>query len=115
MTVPKRIQLRRTKGWRMPAGAVSVARPSRWGNPITLDSLRAVYPDAADHELRRMAVSDYRGWLEGRFDPGDFDPPLDPPPSVDEIREALAGHDLCCYCPPDQACHADTLLAVANG
>jgi len=31
---PKRIQLRRTKGWRMPAGAVSVARPTRWGNPF---------------------------------------------------------------------------------
>lgn len=27
------IQLSRAKGWRLPAGAVSVARPSRWGNP----------------------------------------------------------------------------------
>lgn len=26
------IQLRRTKGWRKPEGAVVVARPSRWGN-----------------------------------------------------------------------------------
>jgi Domain of unknown function (DUF4326) len=30
----KRIQLRRTKGWRLPEGAVSVARPTKWGNPF---------------------------------------------------------------------------------
>lgn len=32
--MPERIQLRRTKGWRKPEGAVVVARPSRWGNPF---------------------------------------------------------------------------------
>jgi len=31
---PKRIQRQRTKGWRMPAGAVYVGRPTRWGNPF---------------------------------------------------------------------------------
>lgn len=30
---PKRIQLRRTRGWRKPPGAIIVARPSKWGNP----------------------------------------------------------------------------------
>jgi hypothetical protein len=29
----KRIRLQRTKGWRKPADAVVVARPTRWGNP----------------------------------------------------------------------------------
>jgi hypothetical protein len=33
---PKRIQLRRTKGWRMPEGAVKVDRTTRWGNPFRL-------------------------------------------------------------------------------
>jgi hypothetical protein len=32
--VPERIQLQRTIGWRLPAGAVVVSRPSRWGNPF---------------------------------------------------------------------------------
>ncbi|MGH6882856.1 MAG: DUF4326 domain-containing protein [Hypericibacter sp.] len=27
----------------------------------------------------------------------------------------LRGHDLCCYCPLDQPCHADVLLELANG
>lgn len=30
----ERIQLRRTKGWRLPPGALSVARPTKWGNPF---------------------------------------------------------------------------------
>lgn len=30
---PRRIQLRRTKGWRIPPSTVVVARPSMWGNP----------------------------------------------------------------------------------
>jgi len=34
---------------------------------------------------------------------------------VDEIRAALAGKDLACWCPLDQPCHADVLLELANG
>lgn len=30
----ERIKLYRTKGWRLPEGAVSVARPTKWGNPF---------------------------------------------------------------------------------
>lgn len=30
----ERIQLRRVKGWRLPPNAVSVARPTKWGNPF---------------------------------------------------------------------------------
>lgn len=36
MTAPKRIQRKRTAGWRMPEGAVYVGRPTRWGNPFAL-------------------------------------------------------------------------------
>ncbi|MBK7274882.1 MAG: DUF4326 domain-containing protein [Actinomycetales bacterium] len=31
---PQRIQRQRTKGWRMPEGAVYVGRPTKWGNPF---------------------------------------------------------------------------------
>jgi hypothetical protein len=30
--MPERIQLRRSKGWRLPPNTVVVARPTRWGN-----------------------------------------------------------------------------------
>ena len=32
MSRPVRIQLRRIKGWRMPANTVKVDRTTRWGN-----------------------------------------------------------------------------------
>jgi hypothetical protein len=31
------------------------------------------------------------------------------------MRPALRGFDLTCWCPLDWPCHADTLLAIANG
>jgi hypothetical protein len=56
-----------------------------------------------------MAVSDFRNDLLGRF--GDR---LDYPP-VPVIIAELRGRDLACWCPLDQPCHADVLLAIANG
>lgn len=111
MSAPKRIQLRRTKGWRKPEGAIVVSRPSRWGNPVTIDQMREHYPDHDDSGLRRMVVSDFRGLVEGRFDEW---PEGATYPSMGEIRSELAGHDLACWCPLDQPCHADVLLELAN-
>ena len=36
----QRIQRRRTKGWRMPEGAVYVGRGSKWGNPYMARMVR---------------------------------------------------------------------------
>lgn len=33
---------------------------------------------------------------------------------IADVRAELAGHDLACWCPLDQPCHADVLLEVAN-
>mgnify|MGYP000854651477 CR=1 FL=1 len=41
-------------------------------------------------------------------------PTLPPRPTVDEIRAALAGRDLACWCPLAEPCHADVLLTLAN-
>jgi hypothetical protein len=92
MTTPRRIQLRRTKGWRKPPGAVVVARPSKWGNP---------YP--VDVHGRAEAVRLYQEHLLG--DPG----------LIAAARAELAGRDLACWCTPGDTCHADVLLAIANG
>jgi hypothetical protein len=34
--------------------------------------------------------------------------------TLDDIRAELAGHDLMCWCPDWQPCHADVLLELAN-
>ncbi|MFP4044826.1 MAG: DUF4326 domain-containing protein [Rhodosalinus sp.] len=104
--MPERIQLRRTKGWRKPKGAVVVARPSKWGNPF----FRGPYV-AGTPEARAWAAGRYRQWLAGcpviaRV--------IGPPPSFEDIQAALAGRDLCCWCPIDGHCHADALLEIAN-
>jgi hypothetical protein len=93
---PHRIQLRRTRGWRKPDGAVVVSRPSRWGNPHPFREPTA--------EERARVVALCRADLEnGRLDY-----------TVDDVRRELAGRDLACWCPLDHPCHADVLLEVAN-
>jgi Domain of unknown function (DUF4326) len=46
VTTPKRIQQRRTKGWRKPDGAISVGRPHKWGNPFEVGETPGVRTNA---------------------------------------------------------------------
>lgn len=51
ITLPRRIRRERTKGWRMPPGAIYVGRGSYWGNPYrvgTRDALARV-PAVTNH------------------------------------------------------------------
>ena len=118
---PKRIQRKRTKGWRMPEGAVYVGRPSRWGNPIDWTGYptltRPTPPDYEDEPTRipdetrrRWAVIDFEDALTRTG----FGLRL-PYPDPETIRAELAGRDLACWCPLAQPCHADVLLEIANG
>lgn len=91
----RRIQRRRTAGWRMPANTVYVGRPGRYGNPFTANDRTTAG--------RAAAVERYRQWLTTR------------PDLCVAVRRDLAGRNLACWCPPGQPCHADVLLSVANG
>lgn len=114
----ERIQLRRTKGWRKPPGAVVVSRPSKWGNQHRIPPLPD-YPTGgasmkrvtADRKERFQCVEMFRSDLiKGRLA---F--------SVDDVRRELRGKALACWCPLHYhdgqrcPCHADVLLEVANG
>lgn len=123
---PQRIQRRRTKGWRMPAGAVYVGRPGRWGNPFKVirgqrtGRLRVIDTGDRSRTLReepyyvpdqlagQVAVRLFElhigvlGLYEWEED------------TIAEMRSALAGRDLACWCPPNQPCHADVLLGLAT-
>jgi hypothetical protein len=169
--MPERLQRLRAKGWRMPAGAVYVGRPGRWGNPFPAEGSYAVWATVAlglvnAPETRHgVARALYLAWLchapivapvsplarpsrrslrEAASPPPADDliefeggasasihqhcrnlaagiaqmyappAPLRAPPSFAEIRRALAGRDLVCWCPPDRPCHADVLLELAN-
>ncbi|WP_280193252.1 DUF4326 domain-containing protein [Nocardia farcinica] len=47
MSAPKRIQRKRTAGWRMPEGAVYVGRGSKWGNPFVVGQTQIRVPGLA--------------------------------------------------------------------
>lgn len=135
---PQRIQLRRTKGWRKPEGAIVVARPSRWGNwykVTTAGDLRPRYRDVLPDPDGLMVIElDKRGYHTGSHWGGFADRHEATAFAVDMFRRALLGtrldvdglhhhdywmgplrgHDLACWCPLDQPCHADVLLDLAN-
>ena len=106
---PKRIQRRRTKGWRMPEGAVYVGRPSRWGNPWRVGDTWC---------LHRLKAYDAASLFEHRARCGGH------------RYQELRGRDLACWCrlcpahaegkplgvtcPDCEPCHADVLLEIAN-
>lgn len=89
--MPKRIQLSRKKGFRLPPNTVNVARPGKWGNLYTV----------AEHG-REEAVLLHKWELKGRVEVGLVD--------LSELR----GKDVACWCGLDEACHGDTLLELAN-
>ncbi len=111
--MPKRIQRKRTKGWRLPENARCVTRPSRWGNPwrvgdricdgdgsgflspiIALSTSRIHFP--------AQAVTLFHAYAKARLR-------VEP-----EWLAPLRGKDLACYCQPGEPCHADVLLDLAN-
>lgn len=112
---PQRIQRKRSKGWRMPEGAIYVGRPTRWGNPFLWTSYPTIWtsPDGepfavTDADRRRKAVTAFEEAV--RDDIGE----ITGWPRQVEIRRDLVGRDLACWCPLDQPCHADVLLRIAN-
>lgn len=122
--MPKRIQRKRTKGWRAPEGAVYVGRGSKWGNPyrVTLskDGLgvqmaKAWVPE--DGETHSFFYDPILGGDLARTQAAKFAVELFRtrwmPLHTYAIRE-LRGKDLMCWCPLDAPCHADVLLGLAN-
>lgn len=120
---PKRIQRRRTKGFRLPEGAVCVDRATKWGNPFKVgekirdDSplwpyIAAAVPGGArglvalTPTTREQAVDLYSSWV------------IEQPHLMLNLGE-LAGKDLACFCPlpaerePDH-CHAAYLLELVR-
>jgi Domain of unknown function (DUF4326) len=131
---PKRIQLRRTKDWKKPAGAIVCARPSKWGNPFRVfGENEYLYCDVShrrtiltpwvifdqDQDIVRnpatpeMAVAHYRNWLTGMYNAAGIVRPC-PHDLVTEIRRELRDRDLCCWCKIGTPCHVSVLLEIAN-
>lgn len=121
VVMPIRIQRKRTKGWKLPEGAVYVGRPTKWGNPVKVCRLLCaenakevfallVWPsedaeDGLDNRAKFYLRAARSNWT---------------PVTFEEIQEELRGKDLACWCPLVDKdgnavpCHADVLLEIAN-
>ena len=116
MTAPHRVQRQRTKGWRMSENTVYVGRGTKWGNPWKItphDEGQATVTDPVSaitftsvHEAAAHAASSFRWQLLNHPNVLGF--------TEAEAHTELAGKNLSCWCPPDQPCHADVLLEIAN-
>lgn len=118
MPRPQRIVLSRRRGFDLAAEsavlnglpAKVVTRPGRWGNPFAIDAL--VASKGLDREAAQArAVALCGDWLRGRLAP-ELSP--GPAPDIADIRNALGGHNLACWCRAGTPCHADILIDIAN-
>lgn len=132
------MQLRRTKGWRKPEGAIVVARPTVFGNPFRAYKCDCCgYWDVKDDNgVTYLVDHEYVRQHQVRSNPSTWTSKaeairesvrlyrceltywvggrMDWDPEFAKRVEALRGHALACWCPLDQPCHADVLLEVAN-
>lgn len=98
---PRRVQLSRAKGWRMPENTIKVDRTTRWGNPFTVAECGSAEEavNHFEHDILKASV----------FHPRDFEAHIAP----------LRGKNLACWCKlPEPGkrdiCHAAVLLELAN-
>ena len=98
---PRRIQRKRTRGWRLPPNTVCVSRPSKWGNPFRV----------TDERTASECVHAFRIWLTVKHCHAGI--PERKQWMLEHLHE-LRGKHLACWCRPGAPCHADVLLELAN-
>ncbi len=116
MTAPSRLTLSRAKGFNLQAAslalngltAVSVARPTKWGNPWLVENFGA-----------HKAVAVFSTWLNNHTVNDFYGPERAVALKARRDRiltnlPSMRGKNLACWCKQSQPCHADVLLKLAN-
>lgn len=97
----KRIQRKRTKGWRKPEQCVYVTRPGTFGNPF-------------------HSAESFEAWMIAGTVASDLLPNIDviqlnfKRTEIKRRLHELVCKDLACYCQQSADCHADVLLRLAR-
>jgi hypothetical protein len=133
MMKPVRIQLRRTRGWRMPPETVKVDRTTRWGNIYVVEKVGMTWLGDLDEAGRQIMAGPWRCIEKGA------------PPHVTgawyfptkreaaqkavdlfrarlardavlqaAILEELRWKNVACWCALDMPCHGDVLLEIST-
>ena len=109
--MPKRIQRKRTKGWRKPVGSVCIGRPSKWGNPFDWTVLAGI--GCAHSFAKAWAVTQFRVAFQDPSRPLDMERACRFRWMREHIAE-LRSRDLVCWCRLSDPCHGDVLIEAAN-
>lgn len=113
--MPKRIQRKRTKGWRMPLGAISVTRPGVFGNPFTPAGCRDAGYSGTDQQIAQRCVETFAIWCGYHWrEVWQGEESERRRTALLAALPSLRGKDLACWCKLGEPCHADVLLRLAN-
>jgi hypothetical protein len=120
--MPKRIQRKRTKGWRMPPNTVSVTRPGKFGNPAKIGEYFMIGdPGGHSGPFRMSYCVTSAKYADSRYT--FIDSPatavamfrkLAPICCTKALLDELRGKDVACFCRLEQPCHGDIWLELAN-
>jgi len=102
----KRIQRKRTKGWRMPGNTVSVCRPGLYGNPY-----RVGVDGNAEECVKRFRSDIEDGTIIEHLGKNFSKHNIR---TVEEWLSPLKGKNLACWCAEGNHCHGEVLLEIAN-
>lgn len=98
----KRIQRKRTKGWRKPENCIYAGRGSRWGNPYKIGEYE--YSPATKQNIsitKENCLTLFKYYAEFKLI---FEPDwLEPLRSADSIS---------CWCKEDSPCHVDVIIEL---
>lgn len=105
----KRIQRKRTKGYKMPANCKYVGRPGKFDNPFIIsDKLTALEATKRYKEciLNNVMVYCYLDEIQATlmFDHFKY--------ISEHINELRKFDFLACFCPLDKPCHVDVLIEL---
>lgn len=106
----KRIQRKRTKGWRMPENAISITRPGKYGNPFKIGK------EVDDKWMEFFDRIDFHSFFVKGYVPDRedsiylFEKYVLPTLDLSKIKDK----DIACFCRLDQECHGDTIIRKIN-
>ena len=95
---PKRIQRKRTKGYKLPPNTICVTRPGKYGNPYMQDSWATINGEFRQLRSTEEAVQAFRELCE----------------RTEMTFSSLRGWSLACWCKEGACCHGDVILEIAN-
>lgn len=112
----KRVQRKRTKGFRLPPNTKCINRGTDWGNPYRVKQSKAkskwyvvnpfnvvlIIRDTKEEALEECLYM-YRAYVHRRINNGTL-----------QLSDFDGYENIACFCPTDQPCHGDEIIKLLN-